>query len=210
LAFTLKQVEFVTSVFDLKQRPKERLPEIAVAGRSNVGKSSLLNCLFQRKQLAYTSKTPGKTQSLNYFKVNQHFYLVDLPGYGFAKAPKSLQNQWADLMAEYLEGRVSTRPTVDTQKRVPPLKGAVQLIDSRHGITPLDHQMIAFFHAIDLSFVIVATKADKLSVTRLQQTLIEVRQQLGDIQPIDVIPFSSKTKLGRDQLWNAILQLLKT
>jgi GTP-binding protein len=195
LPFSLKSVEFITSVFDLTQRPKERLPEIAIAGRSNVGKSSLLNCLFQRKQLAYTSKTPGKTQSLNYFKVNQQFYLVDLPGYGFAKAPKILQDQWADLMEAYLENNRQ-------------LKGAVQLIDSRQGITPLDRQMMAYFHDIKLSFIVVMTKADKLSVTRLQQTLIEVRQQLGDIQPIDVIPFSSKTKLGRDQLWNAIQHFL--
>ena len=197
MPFILKSVEFITSVFDLTQRPKERLPEIAVAGRSNVGKSSLLNCLFQRKQLAKTSKTPGKTRSLNYYKVNDQFFLVDLPGYGFAKAPKVLQDQWADLMAAYLENN-------------PLLKGAVQLVDARHGITPLDQQMISYFHAIKLPFVVVATKADKLSVTRLQQTLIEVRQQLGDIKPIDVIPFSSKTNLGRDQLWNAINYFLKT
>jgi GTP-binding protein len=195
LPFPLKSVEFISSVFDLTQRPKERLPEIAVAGRSNVGKSSLLNCLFQRKQLAKTSKTPGKTRSLNYYKVNNLFYLVDLPGYGFAKAPKVLQDQWADLMADYLENN-------------PQLKSAVQLIDSRQGITALDQQMISYFHAIELPFVIAATKADKLSLTQLQQTLITLRQQLGEIKPSDVIPFSSKTKLGRDQLWNVIQRFL--
>jgi len=195
LPFILKKVEFITSVFDLTQRPKECLPEIAIAGRSNVGKSSLLNCLFQRKQLAHTSKTPGKTRSLNYYKVNNQFYLVDLPGYGFAKAPKELRDQWADLMAKYLEDNSQ-------------LKGAVQLIDSRHGITPLDQQMIAYFHTSELPFVIAATKADKLSLTQLQQTLIELRQQLGDIKPSDVIPFSSKSHLGRDELWKAIHRFL--
>ena len=92
----------------------------------------------------------------------------------------------------------------DTTERVPPLKGAVQLIDSRQGITPLDQQMISYFQAIELPFVIAATKADKLSLTQLQQTLIDLRQQLGDLKPIDVIPFSSKTHLGRDELWKAI------
>ena len=195
LPFTMKTVEFITSVFDLTQRPKERLSEIAVAGRSNVGKSSLLNCLFQRKQLAKTSKTPGKTRSLNYYKVNNQFYLVDLPGYGFAKAPKVLQDQWANLMAEYLENN-------------PRLKGAVQLIDSRHGITPLDQQMISYFLSIELPFVIAATKSDKLPITRIQQLLIDLRRQLGDIKPSDVIPFSSKSQLGRDELWKAIHSFL--
>jgi GTP-binding protein len=197
LPFTLKSVEFVTSVFDPSQRPKEPLPEIAVAGRSNVGKSSLLNTLFQRRRLAHTSKTPGKTRSLNFYKVNNQFYLVDLPGYGFAKAPKSLQQQWADLMADYLE---------DNRR----LKGAVQLIDSRHGITALDEQMITYFRAIDLPFVIAATKADKLTTTKTQQMLKDIRRQVPNHQPTDIIPFSAKTRQGKDQLWNAILHLLNT
>jgi len=196
LPFTLKQVEFITSVYDLKQLPKERLPEIAVAGRSNVGKSSLLNCLFQRKQLAHTSKTPGKTRSLNYYKINNQFYLVDLPGYGYAKAPKAIQAQWADLMAEYLEDN-------------PRLKGAVQLIDSRHGITALDEQMIAYFQAIKLPIVIAITKTDKISNTNTQQVQQETGRRLAHIHPSNIIPFSAKTRLGKDQLWNAIHTLLK-
>lgn len=196
MPFTLKQVEFITSVYDLKQLPKERLPEIAVAGRSNVGKSSLLNCLFQRKQLAHTSKTPGKTRSLNYYKINNQFYLVDLPGYGYAKAPKAIQAQWADLMAEYLEDN-------------PRLKGAVQLIDSRHGITALDEQMIAYFQAIKLPIVIAITKTDKISNTNTQQVQQETGRRLAHIHPSNIIPFSAKTRLGKDQLWNAIHTLLK-
>ncbi len=195
MPFTLKSVEFVTSVYDLKRRPKEHLPEIAVAGRSNVGKSSLLNCLFQRRKLAHTSKTPGKTQSINYYLVNNQFYLVDLPGYGYARAPKSMQKQWADLMAEYLEDN-------------PDLKGAVQLIDSRHGITPIDHQMIAYFQAIDLPFAIAATKIDKLSSTKIRQIQPDICRQLPGMHPDNIIPFSSKTRQGKDQLWNAIHQLL--
>ena len=195
LLLTLKSVEFVTSVYDLKQRPKERLPEIAVAGRSNVGKSSLLNCLFQRRKLAHTSKTPGKTQSINYYLVNNQFYLVDLPGYGYAKAPKSMQKQWADLMAEYLEGSRD-------------LKGAVQLIDSRHGITPIDHQMIAYFQAIDLPFAIAATKIDKLSSIQISQIQPDISRQLPGMHLDNIIPFSSKTRQGKDQLWNVIHQLL--
>ena len=195
LPFTLKSVEFVTSVYDLKRRPQERLPEIAVAGRSNVGKSSLLNCLFQRRKLAHTSKTPGKTKSINYYLVNNQFYLVDLPGYGYAKAPKSMQKQWADLMAEYLEDN-------------PDLKGAVQLIDSRHGITPIDHQMIAYFQAINLPFAIAATKIDKLSSTKISQIKPDISRQLPGMHPDNIIPFSSKTRKGKDQLWNAIHQLL--
>ena len=195
MSFTLKQVEFITSVFDITQRPKESLPEIAVAGRSNVGKSSLLNTLFQRRKLAHTSKTPGKTRSLNYYKVNNRFYVVDLSGYGFAKAPKSVQEQWADLMAEYLEDN-------------PYLKGAVQLIDSRHGITKLDEQMIAYFRAIELSFVIAATKTDKLSTNQIRQMPSQLTKQLTDFDPTAIIPFSSKTRQGKDQLWNAIQSLL--
>jgi GTP-binding protein len=196
MPFSLKQVEFITSVYDLKRRPKEMLPEVAVAGRSNVGKSSLLNCLFQRKKLALTSKTPGKTRSLNYFKVNDRFYLVDLPGYGFAKAPKAVQQQWADLMEEYLEDS-------------PRLKGAVQLIDSRQGITALDQQMIAYFDAIQLPYVIALTKTVKLSTTKIQHIQQEIGRQLSHLHPSHIIPFSAKTRQGKDQLWSAILSLLR-
>jgi GTP-binding protein len=195
LPFTLKSVEFVTSVYDLKQRPKKQLPEVAVAGRSNVGKSSLLNCLFQRRKLAHTSKTPGKTQSINYYLVNNQFYLVDLPGYGYAKAPKSMQQQWADLMADYLEEN-------------PNLKGAVQLIDSRHGITPIDQQMIAYIQDIDMPFAIAVTKIDNLSSTQINQLRPDIGRQLPGIHPDNIIPFSSKTRQGKDQLWNIIQQLL--
>jgi GTP-binding protein len=141
---------FVKGAARWEQLPSDKRPEIAIVGRSNVGKSSLLNALLGRKNLAYTSKTPGKTQQLNYFRVDDHFYLVDLPGYGYAKAPPSARDEWAQLQERYLAER-------------PSLRGVVQLIDSRHPPMDSDTALIERLRDTGVPHLLALTKTDKLS-----------------------------------------------
>lgn len=146
----LDQATFEIGAAQWAQLPTDGRPEIAFVGRSNVGKSSLLNALLGRKQLAYTSKTPGKTQQFNYFLVDERFYAVDLPGYGYAKAPKSARDQWADLQDRYLNERTS-------------LRGVVQLIDGRHPPMDSDLSLLAELNTIGVPHLAALTKTDKLS-----------------------------------------------
>jgi GTP-binding protein len=153
-------IEFVKSAPELKFLPDPKLPEIAFAGRSNVGKSSLLNALTNRKGLARTSNTPGRTQELNIFDVGKppRIRLVDMPGYGFAEAPRDMVKRWRFLVNDYLRGRVV-------------LKRALVLIDSRHGLKPVDHDVMAMLDAAAVSYHLVLTKADKVKPTELAATL---------------------------------------
>ncbi len=153
-------IEFVKSAPELKFLPDPKLPEIAFAGRSNVGKSSLLNALTNRKGLARTSNTPGRTQELNIFDVGQppQIRLVDMPGYGFAEAPREMVKRWRFLVNDYLRGRAV-------------LKRALVLMDSRHGLKPVDHDVMAMLDAAAVSYHVVLTKADKVKPTELAATL---------------------------------------
>lgn len=163
-------------------------PEIAILGRSNVGKSSLINSLLMRKGLARTSNTPGRTQSINYFLINDAFYFVDLPGYGYAKVSKTMRADWGKMAEEYLskpEGLVL----------------CVQLIDSRHEPTSLDLQLNEWLLANEKPSIVVATKSDKLSRNQLQKQMKELGEILG---PRSIIPYSSKTGSGRDRVWAEI------
>lgn len=172
------------------------LPQVAFAGRSNVGKSSLINTLLRRtrKKIAHVSATPGKTRAVNFFRVNDRFFLVDLPGYGYAKVPGAVRESWAELMEGYL-----ARPDG-------PL-AVVQLVDVRHPPTAADVQMLGYLAEVGLPTVVVLTKIDKLTRSERARRLGEAPTRLG-LDPEQIIPFSSKTGEGRDELLGALDDLL--
>ncbi|NOY58605.1 MAG: YihA family ribosome biogenesis GTP-binding protein [Calditrichaeota bacterium] len=179
--------EFVTSVGLISQLPKDGLPEIAFAGRSNVGKSSLLNNLFNRKKLAKVSSTPGKTRTLNFYKVNDNMYFVDLPGYGYAKVSKSLHAEWKMLVEKYME--TSTR-----------LKGVVVLTDMRHPITALDLELLEWLKYVSIPFAVVGTKSDKLSGNKLAVRMKDNLATLKSLGTDKMIPFSIVSGRGKAEL----------
>jgi GTP-binding protein len=187
--------EFVTSLADHKQAPKPSLPEIAFVGRSNVGKSSLLNCLVNRKNLAKTSGSPGKTRLINYFVINGSYYFVDLPGYGFAKVPHEMKKDWGKLIERYLSEQES-------------LKLIALLVDVRHEPTDNDRAMYRWLIHFNRPTVIVATKADKISRGRWAQHIKTIRDSLGLGAEGPVILFSTVTGQGKDELWRYISQYL--
>lgn len=179
--------EFVTSVASLAQLPREQRPEIAVAGRSNVGKSSLINCLLRRRGLARVSAMPGRTQLLNLFLVNQDFYLVDLPGYGYAKVPDSIRRTWGLLVEGYLaSGR--------------DLRAVIVLLDARQGVTEKDLQMKQLLDNLSLDWIPVLTKIDKLRRTARHAHIRGAAHALGLSDPRAIIPFSAKSEEGRESL----------
>jgi GTP-binding protein len=176
-------------------RPESDLPEIAFSGRSNVGKSSLLNTLVRRKSLARVSGTPGKTREINFFRINDAFHLVDLPGYGYARVSKAARNAWRPLIEGYLRSSEQ-------------LRGVVQLIDARHPPSDDDLRMMDFLASMAVPTIVVATKIDKLSRTERSERLAALGPQLG-IEEDQLIPFSSRTGEGRDDLAQAVVSLLE-
>ena len=184
------------SAGDLRQFPKETQPQIAFSGRSNVGKSSLMNALLGRKKLARVSGTPGKTITVNFYDVDRKLYLVDLPGYGFAKRPYADKERWSLLT----DGYFTRNPSSDALKLV------LQLVDVRTGPTDEDITMINYLIDSSIPFLVVLTKCDKLSKTALSARVKEIEEEyfLGtDISPI---PFSAETGLNKDTVWNKILE----
>ena len=192
-------VELVVSAMSGSQFPRDGLPEIAFVGRSNVGKSSLLNTLLlrgekrsageaplNRSQLAHTSRTPGRTQAINFYRIDQAFYFVDLPGYGFAKVPRKVMDDWKRLADSYLSGR-------------PQLKLVVLIVDSRHGPTALDLQMKEWLGVNQKQFLAVASKADKLKASERVRTLRALEKDFES-----PLAFSSKTGEGVAALWRGI------
>ncbi len=180
------KVAFLISAFALKQLPDTGYPEIAFAGRSNVGKSSLINRLVGRTSLVKTSSKPGKTQSLNFFTIDEQLYLVDLPGYGFAKVPKQMQNQWLELINGYLEDR-------------DPLRVVVVIIDIRHELKQLDRDLVDWLKYHNIACQLVYTKADKLPKNKQIQNASALDAGLA-ITADDRIVFSAKTGQGLDVL----------
>ena len=184
----ITSAEFVKSAFNRDHWIDDRRPEIAFLGRSNVGKSSLINSLLQRKGLARTSNTPGRTQSINYFLINDSFYFVDLPGYGYAKVSKSMRSDWGIMAEEYLSDRDQ-------------LVLCVQLIDSRHEPTRLDLQLNEWLNFNGKPHIAVATKSDKLTANQLTKQLKVIRMGL---KFSEVIPYSAETGKGRDDVWGQL------
>lgn len=185
------QARFVGSFPSLEFIPRDRRPEVAIAGRSNVGKSSLLNKLVGRRKLAKVSQTPGKTRALNYFVVDDRFYLVDLPGYGYAKVSKKMKEAWGELIESYLTRSES-------------LIGLVLLLDARREPTPEDLQLLAWLEARQLPAMLVLTKADKLSRNQLNQKLALAERELG----LPAIASSIKTGQGKRELARAVMELV--
>jgi GTP-binding protein len=175
----------------LKFIPRDRLPEVAIAGRSNVGKSSLLNKLVGSRKLAKVSQTPGKTRALNYFIVDDRFYLVDLPGYGYAKVSKKMKEAWGELIESYLTRSES-------------LIGLVLLLDARRDPTPEDLQLLDWLQARQLPAMLVLTKADKLTRNQLNQKLASAEQELG----LPAIASSTKSGQGKRELARAVMELV--
>jgi GTP-binding protein len=180
--------EFVKSAFEESHWVEGDLPEVSFLGRSNVGKSSLLNSLLDRKKLARTSNTPGRTQSINYFLINESFYFVDLPGYGFAKVPKKIRQDWGKMAEEFLAKRTQ-------------LVLSIQLVDARHSPTTLDRQLYEWLTFHRKNTLVVATKADKLSNNKLNKSLEKIRE---DMPGCNVLPYSSVTGKGKPAVWGAI------
>jgi len=187
----ITSAEFVTSATGLDKCPSESYPEVALAGRSNVGKSSLFNNLVNRKRLARTSNTPGRTQLINFFIINNRIHLVDLPGYGFAKVPVRVKAQWGKMISRYLAGRKQ-------------LCGLILLVDVRHKPTVDDQQMYNWLKAYRIPTAVVATKADKLSRGQAMQNLAVVRKTLQLVDGDPLILFSAVTGQGKDDIWTVI------
>lgn len=191
----IRSLEFVGGLATIGGwRPELDLPEIAFAGRSNVGKSSLLNKLLKRRSFARVSKTPGRTREINFFKVNDAFLLADLPGYGYAKVSKARSAEWGPLIESYLR---STKQ----------LRGVVQLLDVRHDPTEDDRQMLDFLAEVSVPVMFVATKTDKLSQGAAARRVQELAIML-QVDEDHIIPFSAQTGAGRDELAEAISGLL--
>jgi GTP-binding protein len=198
----IQRAEFIKSCRAPEQFPADRLDEVAFVGRSNVGKSSLINSLLYRKSLAKVSKTPGKTQAVNFFLVTttdhtaSRLYVVDLPGYGYAKVAKSIRAEWAPLIAGYV-----------TQS--PMLKAIVLLVESRV-IAPQDRMTVQWLATIGRPVIVAVTKVDKLRATERRGMEERVRTALGVMDAVPTIAYSAHTHEGRDSLWAAIRDRLKT
>jgi GTP-binding protein len=183
-------VSFLTSVFDLRQLPEPLFPEIAFAGRSNVGKSSLINRLIKRRNLVKTSGKPGKTQSLNFFLLDNSIYLVDLPGYGYARVSKKMQAAWQELITSYLKSREN-------------LHCVVVIVDLRHELKIGDLQLVDWLRSNNVPFFLVYTKADKLSANQRSKNAAILDAGFGVAKSARLL-FSAKTGLGRDNLLQAL------
>ena len=186
----IKSADLETVVGVTSKLPENLLPEFAFAGRSNVGKSSLINKLVNRKALARTSSQPGKTQTINFFLLNGEFYFVDLPGYGYAKVSKELQAKWGKMIERYL-----------TRSRQ--LRMIFLLVDIRHEPSAGDKQMYEWVKSNEIPAVIIATKADKINRSQLNKQLAMIRKELGGAKE-PIIPFSKETGQGFDEVWKVM------
>ena len=183
------------TVGNQRQFIRDPKPQIALSGRSNVGKSSLINTLIGRKSLARVSSSPGKTITINYFDVDKKLFLVDLPGYGYAKRSKDSKRVWSTLTEDYFV----KNPSADALKLV------IQLIDIRTGPTDDDILMINWMIDMGVPFLVVATKTDKLSKTQLANALEQLHKEYFEGTDIEIIPFSSVTRIGKEDVWKKII-----
>jgi GTP-binding protein len=184
--------EFVLGAASLRQLPKDGLKEIAFLGRSNVGKSSFINRLCNRKSLARASSEPGKTREMNYYLINREFYFVDLPGYGYAKLPEQVRSSWGNLIEQYLKSREE-------------LALVLQLVDARHEPTELDMMMVGWLEYYKIPFLVALTKADKLPTSKMGRFMQSARDHFARFTNCrDVLPFSAVTGLGKQEVVNII------
>ncbi len=192
----IRTVEYAGTVATADGPVPGDLPQVAFSGRSNVGKSSLINTVLRRhrSKIARVSSTPGKTQALNFYQVNDDFFLLDLPGFGYAKVPKTMRDQWRGLIEGYLARDVD-------------LRGVVHLVDSRHDPSPQDLQMLDFLAGLGVPTLVVLTKIDKLKRSQRARAIARASERLG-VDAEQLLPFSSKTGEGREVLLEAIEELL--
>lgn len=191
----IKKAKFQTSLAEFKDFPGQGLPEIAFAGKSNVGKSSLINALTHNSKLARTSSEPGKTRLVNFFLLNDSFYLVDLPGYGFARASKQEKEKWSGMIEGYLQKSEN-------------LRHVVQLVDIRHAPTEEDQMMTNYLRHYEIPFTVVATKADKLSKAQRSRSIPVICRTLV-VQPWEIIACSSENGTGLETLTDAMGRIVE-
>ena len=192
----IKNVNLETVCGITSELPENTLPEVAFAGKSNVGKSSLINAVMNRKSLARTSAQPGKTQTINYYNINDEIYLVDLPGYGYAKASKQEVEKWGQMIENYL----------NTSEK---LRVVFLLVDIRHAPGANDKQMYDWINYVGYQPIIIATKLDKIKRSQIQKQIKLIREGLGaDKDPI-IVPFSAETKQGREDIWDFMDQVIE-
>lgn len=188
----IRDAKITMSAVSKKQYPSEGIPEIALAGRSNVGKSSIINSLLNRKNFARTSQTPGKTRTINFYLINNEFYFVDLPGYGYARVSKTEKEKWGQIMERYLEDREE-------------LCAILLLVDIRHEPTSEDKMMYDWIKYFGYDCIIVATKADKISRGQYQKHLSIIKKKLEVVEGDKIVVASSLKKQGIEKLWDEIV-----
>lgn len=191
----VNKAEIEISAVSQAQYPTSNLPEIALAGRSNVGKSSFINKMINRKSLVRTSAKPGKTQTLNFYSINDAFYFVDVPGYGYAKVSKKEREKWGQMMEEYFETR-------DVLKLV------VLIVDSRHDPTKDDLQMAEYLDYLELPLLVIATKLDKVPRSKRHKQLKATKAQFASYENVTIIPFSAETGENKEIIWREIEKYL--
>ena len=191
----IKKAELKAVAVKPAQYPQDDMVEVAFAGRSNVGKSSLINLLLNRKNLARVSGNPGKTRTINFYEINDTFRIVDLPGYGYAKVAKAVTESWGQMMERYLSGRQG-------------LKKVIQLVDIRHAPTAQDVQMYEWLRYYGLDGIVVATKADKISRNEMQKNIAVIRKTLGLSAEDRVIPVSALKRTGTEQVLQIVEELV--
>lgn len=192
----IRSAKFVCSAVTPEQYPPDDLPEVAFAGRSNVGKSSLINKILNRKKLVRTSKTPGRTQLLNFFEINELWRFVDLPGYGYAKVPKEVQKRWRPMVENYLRTRVN-------------LRGMVWLLDIRREVSKEDLTLWDWLRTKELTVIVVITKADKLSKNKRNKQAASIAKSLG-MKARELIQFSAISGEGKNEIWQELLRILES
>ena len=192
----IKNVELETVCGVTSMLPDNKLPEVAFAGKSNVGKSSLINGLMNRKALARTSAQPGKTQTINFYNINKEIYLVDLPGYGYAKASEKEREAWGQMIERYL----------NTSEK---LRAVFLLVDIRHAPSANDKQMFEWMAYVGYDPIVIATKLDKIKRSQIDKQIKIIRQGLGADKETIIVPFSAETKQGRDIIWDFMDQVIE-
>lgn len=192
----VNKAKFEISAVSKKQYPQTIVPEIALVGRSNVGKSSYINMMLNRNNIARTSSTPGKTREINFYDIDKKLYFVDLPGYGYAKVSKEKKEKWGQFLEEYLNNRQQ-------------LKLVIHLVDIRHTPTKDDVIMSDWIKAKGVDYIVLASKLDKISKSQIKPRLNDIRKTLDISEDVEILPYSAKTKDSRELIWNKIEEILQ-